>query len=420
MTYTVPLTAAWPATASALRDLLGIDPTSSPVFKCHGRTQEGLRCKNDIGQAKVANLGRLLDRAVQCGGFEAGRALLSEVANLIMCWRPGHQIQGPPRFSTWEGKFKLLQSPRAKVEDQEDGSAAPGQVLRTEAPKTPRPASHRDTDAKADDPAARGAPSSKLRSLPSTPTKTSRKSGASESTPSSSKDATVKHHFENFSLPRSTTFINKKIRALLLRPLLEKEKPSDGQIYIYTFPSEYRAAAPYLKIGFAQDVAARMARWKNQCGYSPQVLGQLKAENYAKVEKLVHAQFLNQRKREMGCPTCGVWHKEWFSVSSMEALKIVGLWTSWTRREPYDEAGRLKEKWRARVESVDLTSPDCWEVLVNGVYDEDDDGSELSEEDSFQWSSDDQSQHSGQEEIQLYDTEDEYDDEDKWTRNDRQ
>jgi len=144
-----------------------------------------------------------------------------------------------------------------------------------------------------------------------------------------------------------------------------------------------------------------MRDWKAKCGYEPKVIVQFTAEHYVKVEKLVHCQLRNQRKREKGCPTCHVSHKEWFKVHSMTASSNIMMWTSWMRQKPYDDEGELQEKWRTRVESLDMTDPNCWKLFATGVFDEDTEDSELFEEgDSFSWSSDDQSEFSGDDSLE--------------------
>ncbi|RBR13324.1 hypothetical protein FVER53590_02733 [Fusarium verticillioides] len=214
------------------------------------------------------------------------------------------------------------------------------------------------------------------------------------------------HEFEDFSRPRSTLEINKAIKKRLLEPLTETETKNGGYIYLYTFPESYHDAHPYIKIGYSQDVSKRMRDWKKQCGYEAKVLGEFPAEHYVKVERIVHAQLWNQRKREKACPACNVRHEEWFKVEAMTASKIIALWTGWMRREPYDGEVNILDKWRIRIEGLDMANPDCWDLLVKGLFDDDDvEESELSEGDSFAWSSDEQSEISEEDALGGYDTE---------------
>ncbi|KAF4973383.1 hypothetical protein FZEAL_9341 [Fusarium zealandicum] len=383
MAVTASLT-AWPATASALREILKI--SSGSKLKCHGQTKKGNTCQVDTSQANTALVARLLDQIIGHGSFEAARALLDQVAHLINCQK-NHQKGASLHLSAWEKVLGSLQSLSDETDDQDDGSTSEEDLDDTEPPHTPRPVSYRNVDAQKDDTTEETTPCCQSCSCS---TKTAKKFNPPETTPS--KDGVDKHHFEPFGPTQSTTVINTAIKKLLLRPLMDEEKQLAGRIYIFTFPSTYRTATPLLKIGYSKDLKTRMASWKSQCGYTCEVLGDFNAEHYAKVEKLVHKQLTNQRKRETGCPGCGVWHKEWFNTSSMDACKTVGIWTTWTRREPYDDEGNIKDEWRSRIESVDLSDPSCWESLVNGVYDEDVDESELSDEDEFQWSSEDESQ----------------------------
>lgn len=87
----------------------------------------------------------------------------------------------------------------------------------------------------------------------------------------------------------------------------------------------------------------------------------------------------------------------------MTASKIIALWTGWMRREPYDEEGNILDKWRVRIEGLDMADPDCWDLLIKGLFDDDVEESELSEEgDSFAWSSDEQSEISGEDTLEGY------------------
>ncbi|KAF4464616.1 hypothetical protein FALBO_8544 [Fusarium albosuccineum] len=400
MTTTASVT-VWPTTAAALQELLAIDLPAAKA-KCHGQTKKHHRCENPISQSTCADVARLLDQIVTHESFKAAQSLLKQVAYMIMC-KGVHQRYKHDRhhFDIWEGNFGLLQSLAAKVEDQDDSS--PEEKTIDIPPTTPpRRVSRQHVGVKDETPGCTST------SKPHQPSPT-----ASSKTTTPSKNTPPKHKFEPYGPTRSTISINKTVKKLILRPLLETETYSGGNVYVYTFPENYRDVAPCLKIGNAKDVPDRMKAWKAQCGYEPQILSQFKADNYVKVENLVHAQLYNQRRRETGCPTCDVRHKEWFDVSSMTASQSSSLWATWTRLQPYDDEGNLKDEWRARVEAVDLSDPNCWDLFVNAVYD-DDVESELSEgdenellEEERMWSSDDQTQYSDDDSV--YDTDDEND-----------
>ncbi|KAF5656829.1 hypothetical protein FHETE_10760 [Fusarium heterosporum] len=386
-TLSTTLLKSWPHTTPILEGLLEIDV--KPKTKCHGTADStNARCRNPISEANRVKIIKSLREIVDAGSFSAAQDILGEMAQLIMCQRR-HQKDGPGRLSLWKDIFKRFDAAAIKKEDEQDTpSSGKGTAkvsvytaitLKQEViPKKETPGSvitfHH-----------------KPQSSPSTPTKASPKcTPVKRSEPVASES---KHEFEDFGLPRTIECINKKIKELLLRPLSREEMKQGGQIYTYTFPESYHDAYPHIKIGYAKDVKERMAQWRVQCAYTPELLGQFSSEHYVKVEKLVHAQLWNERKREKGCPTCRVWHQEWFKVHSMTVSKYIGLWTSWMRQTPYDDQGILQDKWQLRIESFDMTDPKCWELLATGVFDQEDDedDSEFAEEDdSFAWSSDDQ------------------------------
>jgi hypothetical protein len=393
-----PSVTTWPTTASALRELLGMDACHS--MTCHGKTlkNNNPRCTINISKADCNEAARLLDQIVELGSFKAAESILSKLAYLIMCKnkRVGHGDKfGPIRISDWRVKLESIPIPSVEDEEQDDTSSE--DEVEDDSPTPPSSAWH--SDAETDE---------ETSTQEDTPDLATQTPSSTTNSPKTTKQAKVAHKFERFSVTRSTTFINKKIRRLLLRPLLKTEKYVDGYIYTYTFPESYHDAAPYLKIGFAKDVQARMACWETHCRYRPKVLVQQSADHYVKIEKLVHAQLINQRKVEAtGCPECGIRHNEWFSASSLDASRAVSLWASWMRQMPYDEEGQLKGKWKARIEGLDMSDAACWEELVNAIYVDDED--DLSEEDEFQWSTDDESHHSA-EEYEIYESQDEYDD----------
>ncbi|RKK19604.1 hypothetical protein BFJ68_g17240 [Fusarium oxysporum] len=387
---------AWPTTTASLCELLDIDPD---VKKCHAFTKKNARCRKDISQANSALITCLLEKIIIHGTFSAAQTALQEVSDLIMC-RRYHRKDGPLRLSDWEKVLKPLEVVLIKKEDKEDTLKSEKETDNA-SPTTPVVSSQQQVQLKSNTLKPTPTPRRRSQSPPSTPTKPSPKLFLPKSpSPKSPKAA---HEFEDFSRPRSALETNKAMKKLLLRSLQEKETKNGGNIYLYTYSESYHDAHPYIKIGFAQDVSKRMREWKYQCSYEAKVLGEFPAEHYVKVEKIVHAQLWNQRKREKGCPACNIRHKEWFQVDAMTASKIIALWTGWMRREPYDEEGNILDKWRVRIEGLDMADPDCWDLLIKGLFDDDVEESELSEEgDSFAWSSDEQSEISGEDTLEGY------------------
>lgn len=390
---TTPRT-TWPTTVSDLRELLEVDGGDQLV--CHGQSlSKKRRCGQIISKSNIQRITSLLSDVLEHESFSSSEFILDRLAHLIMCQR-NHQDQAPRRLLSWKKILKPLETVVVKKEDEEDIPTTYEEDIK-EPLKTEIVAVKHEVNSKTEEPATKTTHRRISQSIPFTPTKTSIPS----TTPTPHKNSTAKtshfkHEFEDFGDPWTTTEINKHMKKAILRPLLDSEKRSDGYIYAYTFPETYRDPDPYIKIGYAQNVDQRMRDWKAKCGYEPKVIVQFTAEHYVKVEKLVHCQLRNQRKREKSCPTCHVSHKEWFKVHSMTASSNIMMWTSWMRQMPYDDEGELQEKWRTRVENLDMTDPNCWKLFATGVFDEDTEDSELFEEgDSFSWSSDDQSEFSG-------------------------
>ncbi|KAG4264390.1 hypothetical protein FPRO04_01820 [Fusarium proliferatum] len=390
-----PSKISWPTTTASLYELLNID---TDMKKCHASTTKKARCQNPISKANSALITCLLEKAVTQGSFSAAQATLREVSYLIMCQRV-HQKDGPPHLSKWQKVLEPLKVVHIKNEDKEDALKSEKETDNI-PPTAPVTSSQQQVQLKSNTPIS--IPASRCRSQPSpsTPKKPSPKLLLPKLP--SPKSPKVVHEFEDFSRRRSTLETNKAMKKLLLRSLKEGETKNGGNIYLYTYSESYHDAHPYIKIGFSQDVSKRMRGWKYKCGYDVKVLGEFPAEHYAKVEKIVHAQLWNQRKREKGC-ACNVCHQEWFKVDAMTASKIIALWTGWMRREPYDEEGNILDKWRVRIEGLDMADPDCWDLLVKGLFDDDVEESELSEGDSFAWSSDEQSEISEEDTFGGYD-----------------
>ncbi|CAF3566726.1 hypothetical protein SNK03_003365 [Fusarium graminearum] len=394
-TATTTSKTGWPTTSSALRELLNIDNGNN--IKCHGQCQSGKntgkRCGIAISKINSKKIASLSDQIVDHGSFCASESLLSEMALLTMCPR-FHRNQASGRLSLWETILKPIKKVAFKKEDEDDSLTTHKEDVSESLDADIVEVKHKVLS-KNEKSISKITNHHTSQPIPSTPTKpfiSSTPSTPSKQSPP--KVSTPKHEFEDFGPAWTVIKINKDIRKLLLRPLLDTEKKSDGFIYAYLFPETYRDANPHIKIGYAHDVEKRMKDWKAQCGYNSKVICQFAAEHYVKVEKLVHRQLRNQRKREKECPTCHVSHQEWFKTKSTTASKNIMMWTSWMRQKPYDDDGYLEEKWRTRIEGLDLTDPSCWEMLTEGVFDDDEDESELSEGDSFAWSNKDESEFS--------------------------
>ncbi|KAH6899771.1 meiotically up-regulated gene 113-domain-containing protein [Thelonectria olida] len=347
----------WPTESSSLRDILGLDPNSQ--FCCHGTTKKGKHCKIHVSKDNSLLVSSLLIQIVKKRSLDAARSLLSRVSQLVMCQKY-HQYQGSSWLSSWEKKLTSFKSPPAKVKKEEDGGDDVKLVLaeleerKTESDQQDQSSPYGQIKVEAETNAPVKEEEPPLVESPPT---------AISSKPTLKKRPT-QHNFERYASPLCTRELNQRIKDIILRPLTQNEKQSAGYIYTYVFPGNYHDPAPYLKIGYTKDVEARMASWQKQCGYEPCVLSRVKADNYVRVERLVHAQLHNKRMRETKCPTCSVKHKEWFDVRSYKSDMVIGLWAAWARQNPYAEDGCLKKEWVKRVEGVDLDDARCWEQLV--------------------------------------------------------
>ncbi|KAK7423108.1 hypothetical protein QQX98_001184 [Neonectria punicea] len=356
----------WPATSSTLRELLGLD--SQPRLRCIGQTKKDNQCKNKgSGQTSVL-VSSLLGQIVSSGSLVAARSLLAQVSHLVLCGR--HKKYRLSYLESWEKQLALLKPAAVKVEDKDDKpTLAELSVKVTRYSPRRRRSSDQKDKVKEETPEEDTFRDTKPRASVTSPSKP-----LPHKSPKPIPSKKIVHKFEPFSDPLSIETRNKSVKKLVLRSLSDKERSSEGCIYVYTFPENYHDAAPYLKIGNASDLDNRMASWERQCGYKPKVLSDFRTELYVKVERLVHAQLRNQRIRETGgCPRCQVKHQEWFKVRSSKACEVLGLWTAWTRQEPYHENGILKDQWLVRLEGLDMSDPDCWEEFVNGKYEDDED-----------------------------------------------
>ncbi|KAF7552632.1 hypothetical protein G7046_g7348 [Stylonectria norvegica] len=408
---------SWPSTIKELAKILVVDCDSSP--SCHGKTQKQQRCRCRLSRQSASMASNLLDQILSQKTLKAARSLLSQLAHIVMCPR-FHQNQASDRVTAWEKKLQELKRPSdvvVKIEDEDDEMelASDGDEVVETKPEIKSEAKPQAKIIKIEPnpidnkigakpihstpvtfkliakPVTIGAqsvvtiepkPETKIeegtstattnaevskhpvphtpRTLPSTSSPVP-KSPSLKATQSTGRT----HTFERYGSLRTPTARNQAIKTLLLRPLLKTEKQTGGVVYGFIDSRNYRDTSLYLKIGLTNNLERRKNEWARQCGYNPKVLMDFPADLYVKVEKLAHAHLHNQRMREVDC-SCGFKHQEWFDVTPDAASGAVALWANWTRQEPYDEDGVLREEWRVRLEMMDLSDVDCWKVFVNG------------------------------------------------------
>ena len=122
----------------------------------------------------------------------------------------------------------------------------------------------------------------------------------------------------------------------------------------------YPGQQPWVKIGIAADVNARIAQIKRSCGISDleQVDDREDVSHpwYYKVEELAHSELANF-KQELRCEKCETVHREWFAVPENVALQTVQRWRRFIRMDPYDENGLLKDQWSKMLVLANMMMP---------------------------------------------------------------
>lgn len=378
MPNSAPNVAFWPDTPESLSQVLHLQ--SADKLKCHGTTRKEEGCKRDISRVNKASIDRLLDSIVAQRNSANARALLTEVAQLVVCQRD-HQNQGPVLLAQWQKALKDAEARHAqKLASEEDSTQPDSPAIKKEEEESPTPtrirAPPRPTPVavKKEERPSKTHTLSQLDPVPSAenvkvPKRENSEDSASSSTQSTTeltpRKAHTSHTFEPFGKLKTTVQRNQCIKDKIRNPLSSREMPkpngAPGWVYMYTLPDNLSSN---IKIGYAANVQDRMRRIQHACGYKPEVVDKFSMPLYVKVERLVHAQLWNKRLREPGCPKCGKRHNEWFSVDCAEASRVVGMWAAWSRLEPYDEFGHLKTKWVMRLEEVDLEDPECWQEFV--------------------------------------------------------
>jgi len=122
------------------------------------------------------------------------------------------------------------------------------------------------------------------------------------------------------------------IRKKLMNPLTSIELKS-GFIYMYWFPGNFG----YLKIGYTTvDSTKRLKRWQAQCKHTAEGLDELyEVPHASRVEKLIHAELKDVRRREVNCQGCFKNHREWFRISARHAKNVFIKYAEWMKTQPY-------------------------------------------------------------------------------------
>ena len=130
------------------------------------------------------------------------------------------------------------------------------------------------------------------------------------------------------------------VQGAMRRGLTRREVQTEGYIYIYNFPGNFG----HVKIGVtSKSPEERLQCWQKQCGHVPELLFPKTEDDLVpmphvyRVEKLVHAQLRNYRKKELQCRKCRKSHVEWFESSVPEAIAAARRWSIWIREKPYEK-----------------------------------------------------------------------------------
>lgn len=132
---------------------------------------------------------------------------------------------------------------------------------------------------------------------------------------------------------------------------LSDNEVNDGFVYVYTVPGN----TGFVKVGFTtRDVKERHNEWTKDCNRdstflypaaAAAVAATKKVRHAQRVERLVHAELMEQRVR-IYCERCGKQHIEWFEVDADVAIASVRKWSLWMAGEPYEErVTREGSKW---------------------------------------------------------------------------
>lgn len=340
----------WPQSADSLCQTLHV--ACGAGIKCHGTTKKSEPCTRDISGASGKSIAKLLDRVVAAGSWDAARKLLEELSQLVLC-KKDHQKQGHELLSVWQEAFADAErrhgvSGAAKTKPETPikrestlPSPTPKPIIKSEKLVKPETASELD-----------------LWSIPPI-----------ASSPIPAEPPKQAHVFVPYGKQRTLEQINKAIKGKLGNPLSANEIKclrKDGVVYVYTFGEDlHTARLPHLKIGYTNNLERRTQEWSRQCGYGVGSMCNFPTIHYIRVERLVHAQLWQLRRREEDCPGCHRSHKEFFNVRLPEASKLIAMWADWLRLRPYNEDdGSLKEEWMTKLKDVDLKDPNCWDKFT--------------------------------------------------------
>ncbi|KAI9041806.1 GIY-YIG nuclease family protein [Aspergillus affinis] len=136
-----------------------------------------------------------------------------------------------------------------------------------------------------------------------------------------------------------------------------------GFIYIYWSPEGFGR----MKIGYTKDINKRLKEWERTCKRKLYLHFPKEAEkgrplqHVTRVEKLIHAELRDYRRKEPRCLECNRGHVEWFEGLSVSlAVEIARKWIDWMQLKPYvlrDCNG--KAEWTLSDEALESLGDVC-------------------------------------------------------------
>ncbi|KAL8695746.1 MAG: hypothetical protein Q9201_007968 [Fulgogasparrea decipioides] len=303
----------------------------SKKFTCLGYTKDGRRCSYEIAKdncKKARNALKRLEKSHKELASQNQSGQLEALAKLLLCKRY-HQNQAAPVTRTWQAAF-IYTTERRSASDS--------------ATTCTRPITTRVDVAATQDGLQLSLVSANI-----TPWFFAVNGWQTRIRTLVPFDAEAKHS-------RCT---ERYVKNAIKENLGKKEIEEEGTVYIYWCPGNFGL----VKIGVTNKrPEVRLQEWQRQCGHETQLAYPISKEDREpvphvyRVEKIVHAQLRNLRRKETECRKCCKCHREWFEAFVNEATAAVKRWSAWMREHPYEQTldgvWRLKEHHNANMQTL--------------------------------------------------------------------
>jgi hypothetical protein len=157
-------------------------------------------------------------------------------------------------------------------------------------------------------------------------------------------------------------------------------KPEIREGYIYAFKVKDPQGRGYVKIGVTRNIKLRMKNHKicyGECEriYPPEGENSVPVDHAYRVERLIHAELVEQAMLLERCPRSRLRHNghgEWFDVEERHAIAVIRKWSEWMSSSPYEEKlstgisqkkspeASAEARWRLRALEHDIVMKICW------------------------------------------------------------